>query len=90
MTPYARKALADQYIEHKAELDSTAEKQGGGGGLSIAVSITKVSFFHVMLCHVMSCYVMLYYVILCHVMLYNTNSYEESYKFYYRCAFEHY
>ena len=60
MTPYARKALADQYIKHKAELDSV-EKQGGGG---VAISITKVSLFHVMLrylCYVMLCYVMIRY-----------------------------
>lgn len=41
MTPYARKALADKYIKHKADMGSALlEKQGGGS----AVSITKVLF----------------------------------------------
>jgi hypothetical protein len=48
MTPYARKALADKYIKHKADMDSALlEKQGGGGNV---VSITKV-----LLCIIVGC-----------------------------------
>lgn len=47
MTPYARKALADKYIKHKADMDSAlTEKQGGGN----VVSITKV-----LLCIIVGC-----------------------------------